>query len=367
MIGVRRAAASLAAFAFLVGACGGGTTASPSRPAPTSAASVSVPTTAPATATPTPAPTVAPPSATSVALVKESVPLEWLIEPPYAPILWGKEQGYFSDVGIDLDLLPGQGSDLAMSQINENKSKFAFTDLDTYIVQKAAGQTDTTAVFVLLGEGTTGIAANFPIDALADMSGHSWGTVGFSSGNVVLPYILEQNDVDPESVTIEILDFGVLYASLFDGTIDSAEAHQPGSWEQVMVQAEDLGKTVYFAPLRDFGLNSYSKMMIVRNDVLESEPDLVRRMVGAMYRSLSDGLANLTEDEVFQLMKTADEQADEEVTGLVWQGFKEVNPEAQPIDPEVINDTITRLEETQGLEGDLVVDDLYTNEFLPAD
>ena len=361
MNGIRRAAASLAVLTLVAGACtGGGTTPTAPRSAP---ALVS----APASSVPTTAPSLPPPSSSSLPIVKESVPLEWLIEPPYAPILWGKDQGYFTEAGIDLELLPGQGSDLAMSQINEKKSKFAFTDLDTYIVQRAAGQTDTTAVFVLLGEGTTGIAANFPINTLADMSGHSWGTVGFSSGNVVLPYILEQNDVDPKTVTIEILDFGVLYASLFDGTIDSAEAHQPGSWEQVMVQAEDLGKTVYFAPLRNFGLNSYSKMMIVRDDVLESDPDLVRRMVGAMYRSLSEGLVNLTDDEVFELMKTADEQADEEVTALVWKGFKEVNPVAQAIDPAVITDTIERLEATQGLEGDLVVDDLYTNEFLPSD
>ena len=159
----------------------------------------------------------------------------------------------------------------------------------------------------------------------------------------------------------------MLYASLFDGTIDSAEAHRPGSWEQVMVQAEDLGETVHFARLADFGLNSYSKMMIVRNDVMESDPDLVRRMVGAMHRSLSEGLATLTEEQVLKLMRSVDEQAEEEVTTLVWQGFKEVNPSAEPIDPAVIADTIERLEATQGLEGELVVEDLYTNEFLPTD
>jgi NitT/TauT family transport system substrate-binding protein len=344
----------------VVGACGGGTTTSPNP-------SRSGPATSQPTSGPTTAATAPPPSATALPVVRHSVALEWLLEPPYAPILWGKEQGYFAEAGIDLDLIPGQGSDLAMSQINEDKVDFAFTDLDTYIVQRAANQTPTTAVFVLLGEGTTGIAANFPINTLADMSGHSWGTVGFSSGNVVLPYILEQNDVDPSTVTIELLDFGVLYASLFDGTIDSAEAHHPGSWQEVMVQARELDKTVYFAPLSDFGLNSYSKMMIVRDDVLEGDPDLVRRMVGAMHRSLSEGLTTLTDAEVFQVMKSVDEQADEEVTGLVWQGFTEVNPNPQPIDPAVITDTIERLEATQGLEGDLVVDDLYTNEYLPTE
>jgi NitT/TauT family transport system substrate-binding protein len=360
MNGVRRAAAILAVFALVVGACGGGTTTSPTP-------SRSGPATSQPTSAQTIAATAPPPSATALPVVRYSVALEWLIEPPYAPILWGREQGYFEDAGIDLDLIPGQGSDLAMSQINEDRVDFAFTDLDTYIVQRAANQTETTAVFVLLADATTGIAANFPIETLADMSGHSWGTVGFSSGNVVLPYILELNDVDPESVTIEILDFGVLYASLFDGTIDSAEAHRPGSWEQVMVEARDLGKTVHFARLADFGLNSYSKMMIVRNDVMESDPDLVRRMVGAMHRSLPEGLATLTDDQVFDLMRSVDEQADEEVTGLVWQGFKEVNPSAEPIDPAVISDTIERLQATQDLEADLVVEDLYTNEFLPAD
>jgi hypothetical protein len=133
----------------------------------------------------------------------------------------------------------------------------------------------------------------------------------------------------------------------------------------VFVQARELGKTVYFAPLSKFGLKTYSKMMIVRDDVLQSDPDLVRRMVGAMHRSLSEGLTTLTDAEVFELMKSVDEQADEEVTALVWKGFKEVVPTAEPIDPAVITDTIARLKATQDLEGDLVVDDLYTNEFLP--
>lgn len=348
---VRRSAATMAALALVVGACGGGTTSSPSAPAQTSLPS--------ATAT-------ASPTGTPIPVVKYSVMLEWLIEPPYAPFLWGKEKGYFEEAGIDLDLISGQGSDLAMSQINEDKVDFAFTDLETYLVQRAANQTPTTAVFVLLSQGTTGIAANFPINTLADMSGHSWGTVGFSSGNVVLPYILEQNGVDPTTVKIEILDFGVLYASLFDGTIDSAEAHYPGSWEGVSVQARELGKTVHFAPLSKFGLKTYSKMMIVRNDIIESDPDLVRRMVGAMHRSLSEALASATDAEVIALMKTVDEQADDEVNGLIWKGFKEVVPTAGPIDPIVIEDTIKRLKAIQGLEGELVVDDVYTNEFLPT-
>jgi NitT/TauT family transport system substrate-binding protein len=306
------------------------------------------------------------PSASPLAVVKHSVMLEWLLEPPYAPFLWGKEKGYFEEVGIDLDLIPGQGSDLAMTQINEDKVDFAFTDLETYLVQRAAGQTPTTAVFALLNQGTTGIVSNFPIETLADMSGHSWGTVGFSSGNVVVPYILEQNGVDPSTVEIQILDFGVLYASLFDGTIDSAEAHYPGSWESVMVQARELGKTVYFTPLSEFGLKTYSKMMIVRDDIIESDPDLVRRMVGAMKRSADEAMANATDAEVFDLMRTVDEQADEEVTGLVWQGFKDVVENPGPLDPAVITDTIARLEATQGLDSEIVVEDVYTNEFLPS-
>ena len=151
----------------------------------------------------------------------------------------------------------------------------------TYVVQQAAGLTPTTAIFVLLDDATSGVVSTTPLETLADMEGTTWGTVGFSSGNVILPYILELNDVDPSTVTIELLDFGVLYASLFDGTIDSAEAHKPGSWEQVMVEARDLGIDVSYLRLADWGLDSYSKMLIVRDDMIESDPDLVRRMVGA--------------------------------------------------------------------------------------
>lgn len=296
-----------------------------------------------------------------------SVILDWVMEATYAPLLYGVEHGIFADHGIDLDIIPGQGSDLAMGQINENELQFAFTDLETYLIQRADDETPTTAVYAWLNEPTIGIVSTEPIEQPEDIVGMSWGTVGFSSGSVVLPFVLAQNDVDPSSVTIEVLDFGVLYSSLFEGAIDSAEAHIPGSWEGVLIEAREQGRDIFFIPLSEWGLESYSKMLVVRDDTIDEDPDLVSDVVAAMHESLTTAMAEATEEEIVTLLQDFDPQAEEEQATLTWENFLAIVHDPGPLDAGIVEATLERLQETQSLDiSGLDPGSLFDNSYIPT-
>lgn len=346
-----RTGALLVAAVLVSSACAGGASPSPT----------SVPTSGPSAApTATPAPTPIP-------VTTESVQLDFVLSGSWTPLLWGVDKGYFEEQGIDLDIVPGRGTDLALAEINSGRVNFAFVDLTNYVIQRAAAETETTAVFVYNNIATTGIASLEPIDDPEDMAGKSFGTVAQSSGRINIPLVIHQNGVEwDETQLLQLMDFSVLYPTLFSGGIDTAEVGLAGSWESAYLRGQEQGITLYLKLMSDWGFLDYSKVLITRNDLIQNDPDLVRRMVSAMNRSEQDALANATGQEMYELLVAEDPQADEAVVELLWENFKTYVLDPGPLDPSVLQYKLDYLRDNQDLQTDLTPDDLYTNEFFPT-
>jgi ABC-type nitrate/sulfonate/bicarbonate transport system substrate-binding protein len=345
-----RRTALLAVIVLVVTACTGGSSAAPSV--------------APSQAAPS---TPASPSATPIPVTKESVQLDFVLSGSWTPLLWGVDKGYFESRGIDLDIVPGRGTDLALAEINAGRVKFAFVDLTNYVIQRAAAETETTAIYVYNNIATTGIASLTPINEPEDMAGKTFGTVAQSSGKVNIPLTIHQNGVEwDETTLLQLMDFSVLYPTLFSGGIDTAEVGLAGSWESAYLRGQEEGIELHLKLMSDWGFLDYSKVLIVRNDAIEQERDLVERMVAAISESELDALANATGAEMYELLKAVDPQAEEAVVELLWENFKTYVKDPGPMDPEVIQYKIDYLKENQNLETDLTPDDLYTNEFVPG-
>jgi NitT/TauT family transport system substrate-binding protein len=348
-----RATALVAAMVLVLSACSSAASPSPSSP-PSQA-----PSAAP-TATPTPEPTPVP-------VTEESLQLDFVLSGAYTPILWGKDKGYFEEVGIDLDVVPGRGTDLALAEINGGRVNFAIVDMTNYIVQRAAAETETTAVYVYNNIATTGIASLEPLDGPEDMVGKTFGTVAQSSGRLNVPLTLHQNGVDWDPETqIQLMDFSVLYPTLFSGAIDTAEVGIVGSWEGAYQRGQEQGVTLYLSLLSDWGFKDYSKLVIVRNELIESDPDRVKAFVEALYKSEHDALENATGDDMFNLLKAVDPQADEAIVKAVWDSFQKYVKDPGPLDEDVVQYKLDYLRDNQDLVTDLTPEDLYTNEFIPS-
>jgi NitT/TauT family transport system substrate-binding protein len=343
-----RALAMLSVAILATSAC-----AAAATPVPTAA-----PTQAPATAATTAVPTKAP-------VTKESLQLGFVLSAAYGPMLWGKDKGYFLDNSIDIDLIPGRGTDLALNEINGGRVKFAVVDLTNYILQRAQNKTETTAIYVYNNIATTGLASLKPLGPPSDMIGKTFGTVAQSSGRTNVPLVLKQNGVTWDPATqIQLMDFSVLYPTLFDGKIDTAEVGIAGSWEGAVTRAKGQGITLYLKLLSEWGFLDYSKVVIARNDAIKNEPDLVRRMVASLWKSETDALAKATGDQLFDLLVKIDPQADKVITGLIWDSFKKYVTKPGALEATVVQYKLDRLKEG-GTTTDLKPADLYNNDFIP--
>jgi ABC-type nitrate/sulfonate/bicarbonate transport system substrate-binding protein len=176
---------------------------------------------------------------------------------------------------------------------------------------------------------------------------------------------MQANGADPSKLEVVPLDFSALYPSLFEGAIDTAELHRPGSWQNLKAQAEAQDITLYFVPLSDWGLESYSKNVIVRQGLIDENPELVGAFVRALDAAVSDALANATPEQMYALLEANDAQLNEAPTLLDYEDFKALVENPGPVDPAVVQAVLDQIKETQGVETDLQVEDVYTNEYIP--
>jgi NitT/TauT family transport system substrate-binding protein len=323
---------------------------------------------------PSAAPTVLP--SEPPGMTRVPVQLDFVLSGAYGSLLWGKDKGYFSANGIDLDLIAGQGTDLAMQQINSGAVDFAIVDVGNYIQQRISGDTQTQAIYVQFPVGTTGImSVSTPINTPQDMAGKTFCTVPQSSGKTKIPLILHQNGVDwDESKLLNLMDFSVLYPTLFQGPsggCDTAESGLAGSWEGASAKALAAGLTPTFKLISDWGYLDYSKMLIVRQDALQNKPDLVQKFVDAYWKSQIDSYANATGDDVYNLLLQVQPQADQPITNAVWTDVVKFGTGYGPIDPAVIQYQIDLLKNlnppvTTSMAPEVFFDNTFINNSMAA-
>jgi NitT/TauT family transport system substrate-binding protein len=324
---------------------------SPTAAPATSPPAAATPTTTPASPTPTPPP------------VKVQIILDFDLDATLAPLLYGIQQGYFLQHGIDLSILPSTGSNVALAEIDGKKVDFAFTDMSSLIQDKISNKSPLIGVTTWENYASFGIVSLTPINSLSDLVGKNFGTVAFSSGRQNFPLVLQANGVDPTKVPIKLLDFSVLYQALFSGQIDTAETGIPGSGDTLKVQAAKLGKTIYEYPFSKWGFLDYNKIVVTRQDVIQSNPDLVHGMVTAINMSLANALANMTDAQAVALLAQENPQADPAASTATWDDFKSLTKNSGPFDATTVATIFQRTVDQNKLTTTLQPTDFYTNQF----
>ena len=302
--------------------------------------------------------------ATPIPVEQVTIQLDFNITPTLGTILWGIDRGYFEEQGIDLELLPGQGSDLALQQIDAGQVDFAFVDGSNYLTARVQGITETTAIYALINVSTTAITAKVELNEPQDMVGMSFGTIPQSSGRQKIPLVLQQNGIDPAQVPIELMDFGVLYPTLFLGGIDTAEVGYPGDFGNLFLSAQDEGITLYATSISDWGFRDYSKLLIARNEVIDGNPDLVGRLVAALDRS-QDALADADAAAIYDLVSVHDPLTRREALERDWPDIQATVVNPGPMDDATFQYQLDILE-SSGTPVTIEPADLYTNQFIPG-
>ncbi len=191
----------------------------------------------------------------------------------FIPFFVAKEQGFFAEEGLDVEVRYTRGANVAMQLISAGQADLGFFVYDSLIVGYGQGlrgtyfyQYYTQPIFLI------GVKEGGPISSIADLAGKRIGVASLGSAGVPIgKSMLRAANVDPNSVTFVPIGVGnQAYVALNDNQVEAVSL-----WDAALGGLEVLGaKMKYFEhpKLKDIGSGGYVASQTVFK---ERQPDLV--------------------------------------------------------------------------------------------
>lgn len=248
------------------------------------------------------------------------------------PIRFGVEKGFFDEENLDVDFTQVQD---AVTGVATGALTFAFGPTSVYLRAAEKGAPIKIVSSAFRSKGPFFLIARPGIESVADLKGKTVG-IAQDGGNMetYTRQILSDNGVDPDT-DVTFIANGVneqAYGTLTTGQVDATIIHQP-----FPALGEIEGKSVTLARGWDYLPTYHTGVLIAGNDVIENDPELVRRGLRAYFKAytyakehydeylpwLQEKLANIDPDAVDAALRQEDD---------IWDN----NP---AIDPVAITDT----------------------------
>jgi len=227
---------------------------------------------------------------------KIRLPMGFIPNVQYAPYYVAIDKGYFAEVGIEIEFDYSFETD-GVALVGANQTQFALVSGEQVLLARAQG---IPVVFVL------GWYQEYPITVVAkaesgindpaDLAGKKVGLPGlFGASYIGLRALLDSGGVNESDLTLDSIGFNQVEALATD-----QEQAVVGYFSNEPIQLRAQGFDVVEIRVADY-VQLASNGIITNEETIANDPDLVRGMVQAFLRGLSDTIAN--PDEAFEISK----------------------------------------------------------------
>lgn len=222
-----------------------------------------------------------------------------------APIYLGVEQGFFSERGMDLELVLAQGGAAIVPAVLSGEYEFGFSNVTSLLLAKGRGLP---LKVVAAGNSTTGdpkddigallVPDDSPVQTPADLEGK---TVAINTAKNISDTVVRESarqaGADPTKVSFTELGFPDMPAALAAKRVDAAFVLEP--FKSVALKA---GAREIAAPYADTDEDLLIAAYFTSEQLLKQDPDLVERFTEAMNESLEYAASH--EEEARQILTT---------------------------------------------------------------
>ena len=171
--------------------------------------------------------------AASGELTPVSLQLQWFTQAQFAGYYAALAQGFYEDVGLDVEILEGGVDIVPASVLDSGAADFAVSWVPRGLVPREEGTNITNIAQVFQRSATLQVSfADSGIASVADLAGKNVGNWGFGNEFELLAG-LRTNGLDPDNdVTLVQQNFDML--ALISGEIDAAQAMIYNEYAQVL-------------------------------------------------------------------------------------------------------------------------------------
>jgi NitT/TauT family transport system substrate-binding protein len=216
-------------------------------------------------------------SGPALALDKVTLRLSWVFGSEFSPIFLARDKGFFEREGIDVDILPGQGSTVTVKLVGNGDADFGEAGADQALMAYAKGLPVVSTAVILQ---KSAVAVIFPtssgIKTLTDLYGKTLGIPTLSVAEKQWRYVERFNKLEVGQINEVSLGTGI--AQMIEAKkVDAALAF----FFNDGLKVESDGIPMSWILMSDVGLPIYSDALIVNENTISKNPDLVRRFTRA--------------------------------------------------------------------------------------
>ena len=308
----------------------------------------------------------------ALAADKVTLMLNWYVYGEHAPFYYGKEKGYFTEQGIDLEIQEGRGSGTVAQVVAAKTVQFGYIDVPT-MMRAAVKGAPLQAVGVALQTNpmsAMGLSEK-NIKKAEDIKGKTVATTPGDSMSQIWPLFLKKTGLKETDFKTVSGDATTKLNAVINGQADLLLGYV---MDQSMKIKDATGKDVTPIKFADYGVNLVSSGVVVNKDWLNENKDLVKRFMAAATKSLEE--ASKHPKDAAQAILNANPKGGKIET--LTQGFELTIPlykdpagaKNRPFNvaDKNMQDTVDVMVEYGGLEAKAKDEfkGYYTNAYLPA-
>ncbi len=351
--------------ATLLAACAPAAGPPPAAKPAAAVAAPSAPASAPAgAAASAPAPAASQPAAQREVTLR----LDWQTIGYHAPFWAAMEKGFFTEQGLDVKLLEGNGSSTTLQLLASGQTDAGFADA-VVMAQAIQKGMDVRMVACLLQQNLFGIIspADAPLAKPEDLPGKSIAAVLSGVDGFQWPIFAKKVGLDPDAVTIINTDVPGKYAALMAHRVDASFQLVPIDALQFEAQGFPVHQLLY----ADYGVERLGHGLVVSASTLQDSPDMVRGLTAGLAKGWQYAVDNPAEvaasaGKLFTTSLSAD-TLEKQWRATIPFGHSE-RTRNRPLfwmDQEDWEQMQIQLRNVNYLTETLPVDRYYTNAFLP--
>src|SRR5262245_4397580 len=234
----------------------------------------------------------APATAQSGQLRPITLSLDFIVLGRFAPWYVALAKNYYRDAGLDVKIVPSQGTAQSVQALESGIAQFAVSDLAGLVVARGQGATTAKMIAVVYQKSPYAIysltaAAN--VTKPEQLQGLEIASGAGSATPKIITGFLKDKGLDASKVKFTNVDGAARVSLLLADKIPAIETFilaKPG-----IERTAGTGKVTTFL-LADHGLDLYSSGLLATDAYLKANADLVKAFVKASMMGLRDAMAN---------------------------------------------------------------------------
>jgi NitT/TauT family transport system substrate-binding protein len=305
----------------------------------------------------------------ATALRPVSMTLDWIYQGPNVGFTMARDKGFYRDAGLDVTVTSGKGSGTTAQLIASKASQFGFSDGYAVATGISKGMAIKTIGSVFRKNPAALIVlADSGIASPKDLEGETVAMTAGSGQFQQWPAFAKGAGIDVTKIRMVNIDPAGVGPALVNKKVDAIGGYAQGYVPAIEIRAKKQVRIFWFA---DYGVNVVSNGIIVHDDLLKSDPDLVRTFVAPSLKGFLYGRAHPDEAvaSVIKYLPTADPTIVRRELELSWKTWVTPSTKDKPLGWEADADwasTVQVLKQYGGVAAPPALDTLFTNAFVPT-